>query len=71
MKKMLVVVDTDKIKARAFDGIMETFSEAKGANKAFAIAERVEEISEKYNEVYQLITDCTIPVSQIKEKKKA
>ena len=43
---MLIVVDTDKIKARAFDGIMETFSE--DPKNSTEIRKRVEEIAEKY-----------------------
>lgn len=63
---MLIVVDTDKIKARAFEGIMETFNE--NPKDAKGLRERVDEIAEKYTVLEHEIRAASIPVNQVHKK---
>lgn len=65
---MLIVVDTDKIKARAFDAIMETFSE--DPKNSTELRKRVDEISEKYTVLEHEIMSARIPVEQVHKKGK-
>lgn len=65
---MLVIVDTDKVKARAFDGILEAYAD--NPRNQRALRDRINEITDKYLEVEQLIFECDVPCKQIKRKDK-
>ena len=59
---MLMVIDTNKIKAKAFDAILETYEDHPHNQKL--VRERVEEIADEYNSLRIILNECRVPVNQ-------